>query len=101
VAPEQRGQPCQNLRCGCPSHIHNRTCLLRGARPGSLVPHSRVVVQTEPWPRGGRTLAFLNEYDENEFDTERILYAVGDLDEMRYVLADTPPHGTISRAQAA
>ena len=36
-------------------------------------------------------MAFLNEYEDNEFDTERILYAIGDLDEIRYLLADIEP----------
>ncbi len=36
-------------------------------------------------------MAFLNEYKENEFDTERLLYAVGNLDEIRYILADIEP----------
>ncbi len=36
-------------------------------------------------------MAFLNEYEDNEFDTERLLYAVGNLDQIRYVLADIEP----------
>lgn len=36
-------------------------------------------------------MAFLNEYEDNEFDTERLLFAVGNLDEMRYRLADIEP----------
>ena len=29
-----------------------------------------------------------NEHSEEEFDTERILYAVGDLDDLRSILGD-------------
>ncbi len=36
-------------------------------------------------------MAFLNEYDDNEFDTQRLLYAVESLDEIRYLLADIEP----------
>ena len=36
-------------------------------------------------------MAFQNEHEENEFDTERLLSAVGNLDEMRYALADIQP----------
>lgn len=36
-------------------------------------------------------MAFLNEYEDNEFETERLLHTVGNLDELRYTLADIEP----------
>lgn len=39
----------------------------------------------------GVAMAFLNEYEENELDTQRLLYAVGNLDELRSILADIEP----------